>query len=45
MLGGGNAAKLDELPPNARLGDNANAFSGGFRAWERDAGAPLPPSS
>jgi predicted NBD/HSP70 family sugar kinase len=33
VLGGGNADKLDELPPDTRLGDNANAFIGGFRAW------------
>jgi polyphosphate glucokinase len=36
VLGGGNAAKLRKLPPNARLGDNANAFTGGFRAWAGD---------
>lgn len=34
VLGGGNADKLQELPPNARLGDNRNAFLGGFRIWE-----------
>jgi polyphosphate glucokinase len=34
VLGGGNVHKLKELPPNCRLGDNANAFSGGFRLWE-----------
>ena len=34
VLGGGNARKLKELPPNCRLGDNANAFRGGFRLWE-----------
>jgi polyphosphate glucokinase len=33
VVGGGNAKKLDELPPGARLGNNANAFSGGFRLW------------
>ena len=33
VLGGGNAAKLKELPPRCRLGDNANAFPGGFRLW------------
>lgn len=33
VLGGGNARKLGALPPNARLGANANAFTGGFRAW------------
>lgn len=34
VLGGGNAALLKELPPRCRLGDNANAFLGGFRAWD-----------
>jgi polyphosphate glucokinase len=33
VIGGGNAKKLDGLPPGCRLGDNANAFSGGFRLW------------
>jgi polyphosphate glucokinase len=36
VLGGGGAAHLGELPANARLGDNANAFVGGFRLWEPD---------
>jgi polyphosphate glucokinase len=36
VLGGGNAKKLTRLPPNSRLGDNANAFTGGFRLWHRD---------
>jgi predicted NBD/HSP70 family sugar kinase len=34
VLGGGNAAKLDSLPPNTRLVDNSNAFIGGFRVWD-----------
>jgi polyphosphate glucokinase len=34
VLGGGNAEKLDSLPPGCRLGDNANAFAGGFRLWQ-----------
>jgi len=34
VLGGGNARKLRTLPPKCRLGDNANAFIGGFRLWE-----------
>jgi len=33
VLGGGNSKKLEELPPGARLGNNANAFTGGFRLW------------
>ena len=35
VLGGGNAKHLKKLPPGSRLGDNANAFLGGFRMWER----------
>ena len=34
VLGGGNAKTLKELPPGCRLGDNANAFKGGFLMWE-----------
>jgi predicted NBD/HSP70 family sugar kinase len=34
VLGGGNAKKLRKLPPGCRLGDNTNAFLGGFRLWE-----------
>jgi polyphosphate glucokinase len=34
VLGGGHAALLKELPPRCRLGDNANAFLGRFRAWD-----------
>ena len=34
VLGGGNVHKLKQLPPNCQFGDNANAFSGGFRLWE-----------
>jgi len=41
VLGGGNAKKLDELPPNARLGDNADAFAGGFRLWDPEAPAQI----
>jgi polyphosphate glucokinase len=36
VLGGGGVKELDELPPNARRGDNENAFVGGFRLWEPD---------
>ncbi len=35
VLGGGNSKLLDELPANCRLGSNKNAFTGGFRLWER----------
>jgi polyphosphate glucokinase len=34
ILGGGNSKNLERLPPAARLGDNHNAFTGGFRLWE-----------
>jgi polyphosphate glucokinase len=34
VLGGGNARILSELPPRCRLGENANAFKGGFLMWE-----------
>jgi len=34
VLGGGNAKELEELPPRCRLGDNRNAFLGGFRLWD-----------
>ena len=41
VLGGGNADKLKELPPTARLGDNENAFVGGFRLWDPDSPARI----
>jgi polyphosphate glucokinase len=41
VLGGGNAKRLDELPPNARLGGNADAFAGGFRLWDPEAPAQI----
>ncbi len=41
VLGGGNANLLKKLPPRARLGDNANAFRGGFRLWKRRASRGL----
>ncbi len=37
VLGGGNVANLKRLPPQTRRGDNAYAFLGGFRLWERQA--------
>jgi polyphosphate glucokinase len=49
VLGGGNAKLLKELPPNARLGANENAFLGGFRLWTPDfkalPGAPPTPGA
>jgi len=38
VLGGGNARHLKELPPKSRLGDNNNAFLGGFRLWNERRG-------
>jgi polyphosphate glucokinase len=35
VLGGGNAKKLKTLPAGCRAGNNAKAFVGGFRLWER----------
>jgi polyphosphate glucokinase len=43
VLGGGNIKKLKEMPPHCRAGDNANAFSGGFRLWEQAGGPQLLP--
>ncbi len=40
VLGGGNAKKVKVLPPNARLGNNNNAFIGGFRLWESQPSRP-----
>ena len=40
VLGGGNVKKLKELPAGCRAGDNANAFRGGFRLWEKDTRKP-----
>ena len=40
VLGGGNIHNLKALPPLCRLGDNNNAFVGGFRLWEQDGKDP-----
>ena len=36
VVGGGNVKKLKKLPKGCRAGDNANAFIGGFRLWEKE---------
>jgi polyphosphate glucokinase len=36
VLGGGNVKLLEKLPAGCRVGDNANAFAGGFRLWEKN---------
>lgn len=33
VLGGGNAKEVGRLPRKVRLGNNADAFEGGFRLW------------
>jgi polyphosphate glucokinase len=45
VIGGGNVTKLGALPPHCRQGENANAFRGGFRLWEKGNIVPpdLPP--
>ncbi len=34
VLGGGNAKLLKKLPRNTHLGNNPNAFLGGYRLWQ-----------
>jgi predicted NBD/HSP70 family sugar kinase len=41
VLGGGNARLMKRMPPYVRLGDNANAFRGGFRLWREKQVSPL----
>ncbi|QDU20109.1 ROK family protein [Urbifossiella limnaea] len=36
VLGGGNAKRVDPLPPHTRRGGNEDAFAGGFRVWAED---------
>jgi len=43
VIGGGQAKKLKTVPPGCRLGDNANAFIGGFRMWGPTTDRPLDP--
>src|SRR5690348_11954645 len=35
VLGGGNAKEMKAVPRYVRIGDNRNAFRGGFRLWEQ----------
>ncbi|MGI9042091.1 MAG: hypothetical protein ACR2HK_13515, partial [Gemmatimonadales bacterium] len=37
VIGGGNAKRLERLPAGARSADNANAFIGGFRLWQKES--------
>jgi hypothetical protein len=41
VLGGGNAKEMHELPEGVALGDNENAFKGGFRIWDNAAPARI----
>ena len=41
VLGGGNSKKLKELPPDAELGSNDNAFLGGLRLWQQATKGPV----
>lgn len=43
LIGGGNVEKLDRLPPKCRRGDNADAFTGGFRLWDEKRGLRVGP--
>ena len=48
VVGGGNAKRLDTLPPYAVLGSNKNAFRGGFMLWseaELEPSENAPPTS
>ncbi len=36
VLGGGNAKLLKKLPPKCHLGNNINAFEGGYRIWSEE---------
>jgi len=40
VLGGGNAKKLHDLPAHVTLGNNGNAFKGGFRMWSEKHSQP-----
>jgi polyphosphate glucokinase len=42
LIGGGNVERLDKLPPKSRRGNNADAFEGGFRLWEKDGASARP---
>jgi polyphosphate glucokinase len=45
VLGGGNVRKLKDLPKGCRIGDNSNAFRGGFRLWEKGGDRRHSPSA
>ena len=39
VLGGGNVRFLKRLPPGARMGSNAHAFTGGYALWDPAQGS------
>lgn len=40
VLGGGNVKHMTKVPRNVRIGDNSNAFRGGFRLWDDEPKSP-----
>lgn len=42
VIGGGNAKLLKDLPPHCRIGNNGNAFLGGFRLWDESTSVARP---
>lgn len=42
VIGGGQADRLKTLPPQSRLGNNAAAFLGGFRLWDKSVPTQSP---
>ncbi len=40
VIGGGNARLLKKLSPGCRLGENSNAFAGGFHLWDKATPSP-----
>jgi polyphosphate glucokinase len=40
VVGGGNARRIGKPPPGVHLGDNANAFRGGFLLWKNATSRP-----
>lgn len=40
VLGGGNSRLVRKVPSDVRLGNNDNAFDGGFRLWEDSHSEP-----
>lgn len=45
LLGGGNAHRIKQLPDGCRLGDNDDAFTGGFRLWADEPARAYEPTT